>query len=73
MMRLILVRHGQTTYNAQGRLQGFLDIPLSDNEMALDRMEETIFTPGGRPLTRHATPVAATVPTLNTPTSMFTP
>ena len=23
------------------------DIPLSDNEMALDRMEETIFTPGG--------------------------
>ena len=31
---VILVRHGQTTYNAQGRLQGFLDIPLSDNGIA---------------------------------------
>ena len=31
---VILVRHGQTTYNAQGRIQGFLDIPLSDNGIA---------------------------------------
>jgi len=31
---VILVRHGQTVYNVQGRLQGFLDIPLSDNGLA---------------------------------------
>src|SRR4051794_37087955 len=28
--RLILVRHGQSTYNAQGRLQGQADPPLSE-------------------------------------------
>ena len=28
---VILVRHGQTVYNAQGRAQGFLDIPLNEN------------------------------------------
>ena len=32
----------------------------------------TIFTPSGRPSTRHCTSFAATVPTLNTPTSMST-
>lgn len=28
--RLIIWRHGQTTYNAEGRWQGQLDVPLSD-------------------------------------------
>ena len=28
--RLILIRHGQTTYNASGRMQGHLDTELSD-------------------------------------------
>lgn len=28
--RIVLVRHGQSTYNAQGRLQGQADPPLSD-------------------------------------------
>ena len=28
--RLLLVRHGQSTYNAQARLQGQADPPLSD-------------------------------------------
>ena len=28
--RLILVRHGQSTHNAQARLQGQADPPLSD-------------------------------------------
>ena len=28
--RLVLVRHGQSTYNAQQRLQGQADPPLSD-------------------------------------------
>ncbi len=30
MITLYLVRHGETTYNAQGRIQGHLDSPLSD-------------------------------------------
>jgi broad specificity phosphatase PhoE len=29
-MRLLLIRHGESTANADGRLQGHLDIPLSD-------------------------------------------
>ena len=28
--RLVLVRHGRTSYNVQGRLQGRLDIDLDD-------------------------------------------
>lgn len=30
MTRLILVRHGQSTWNAQGRIQGWADPPLDD-------------------------------------------
>ena len=29
-MRLLLIRHGESTANAEGRLQGHLDIPLND-------------------------------------------
>ncbi len=29
MTRLILVRHGETAWNAAGRLQGHADVPLS--------------------------------------------
>ncbi len=29
-MRLLLVRHAQTTWNSGGRIQGFTDAPLSD-------------------------------------------
>ncbi len=29
-MRLHLIRHGETTSNAEGRIQGHLDVPLSD-------------------------------------------
>jgi broad specificity phosphatase PhoE len=32
--RLVLVRHGQSTYNAAGRLQGQTDTPLSDQGRA---------------------------------------
>lgn len=28
--RLILVRHGETAWNAQGRIQGMLDVPLNE-------------------------------------------
>jgi broad specificity phosphatase PhoE len=35
-MKLALLRHGPTGWNAQGRIQGHLDIPLSDE--GLDRM-----------------------------------
>ena len=30
-MKIALVRHGETDYNKQGRLQGVLNIPLNDN------------------------------------------
>ena len=33
--RLFLIRHGQTTYNATGRMQGHLDTQLSDEGRAL--------------------------------------
>ena len=29
-MRFFFVRHGQTDYNAQGRVQGHIDIPLNE-------------------------------------------
>lgn len=33
-MRLALLRHGPTAWNAQGRVQGHIDIPLSDEGLA---------------------------------------
>ncbi len=30
MLTLYLIRHGQTAYNASGRVQGWLDVPLDD-------------------------------------------
>ncbi len=35
---VILVRHGETDYNRQGRYQGFLDIPLNENGLEQARM-----------------------------------
>ena len=32
--RLLLIRHGQTTYNATGRMQGHLDTELSEAAVA---------------------------------------
>ncbi|MGE5544906.1 MAG: histidine phosphatase family protein [Bacillota bacterium] len=37
-MRLILVRHGSTIWNAEGRYQGTIDIPLSDQGRREARM-----------------------------------
>lgn len=33
-MRIILVRHGQTKWNSEGRVQGRTDIPLNARGMA---------------------------------------
>lgn len=33
MLTLYLIRHGQTAYNASGRVQGWLDVPLDDAGM----------------------------------------
>ncbi|VEG25646.1 histidine phosphatase family protein [Actinomyces howellii] len=37
MTRLVLWRHGQTDYNAQGRIQGRVDIPLNEAGLAQAR------------------------------------
>lgn len=55
-MTLILVRHGQTALNAEGRLQGLLDSPLTDLgrrqaarlAIALGRPARVISSPLGR-------------------------
>lgn len=38
MTRLILVRHGETVWNAEGRIQGHTDVPLSDRGMKQAKM-----------------------------------
>ena len=35
MTRLFLLRHGPTSWNAEGRIQGHIDIPLSDEGRAM--------------------------------------
>ena len=42
-MRLALLRHGPTLWNAQGRIQGHTDIPLSDE--GLERMRGLLLPP----------------------------
>jgi broad specificity phosphatase PhoE len=37
-MRLLLIRHGESTANAEGRLQGHLDFPLSEQGRAEARL-----------------------------------
>ena len=45
--RLCLVRHGETAWNAEGRVQGQLDIPLSETGLAQARSIAAAL-PGGR-------------------------
>ncbi len=43
MAKLILVRHGLTSWNKEGRWQGQIDIPLSDEGKAqIDQTDETL-------------------------------
>ncbi len=40
--RLILIRHGQTTYTATGRMQGHLDTELSEVGCAVEEQGENL-------------------------------
>ena len=50
-MRIILVRHGQTDYNAESRIMGWLPVPLNQTgksqiaklALSLKRLEAYIF------------------------------
>jgi 2,3-bisphosphoglycerate-dependent phosphoglycerate mutase len=44
--RLCIVRHGETAWNAEGRVQGQLDIPLSSNGLAQARCVATALPEG---------------------------
>lgn len=48
-MRLILVRHGETVWNAERRLQGHADAPLSPRGIEQARRAATFFTEGQAP------------------------
>lgn len=50
-MRLILVRHGETVWNAERRLQGHADAPLSPRGIEQARQTAEFFA--GRPNPRH--------------------
>jgi probable phosphoglycerate mutase len=67
-MRLYLIRHGETQYNATGRFQGWAEIPLNDNGIQqaarlAERMEQfpldAIYTSDLRRTVMTATLVAA--------------
>ena len=77
-MRLYLVRHGETQYNAVGRFQGWAEIPLNDNGIQqaarlAKRMEQysldAIYTSDLRRTVMTATVVAAqsNVPLIHEP------
>lgn len=61
-LRLILVRHGETTFTAQRRYSGRGDVPLSERgrEQARAVAERLARLTGARPATGAAAPVAAT-------------
>ena len=37
-MKLYIIRHGETPWNAEGRLQGQTDIPLNENGIRLAKI-----------------------------------
>jgi 2,3-bisphosphoglycerate-dependent phosphoglycerate mutase len=47
-MFVYFIRHGQTQYNADGRIQGWLDVPL--NTEGLDQAERLAQRLGGKPI-----------------------
>lgn len=49
--RLLLIRHGETAWNAEGRIQGQLDVPLSSTGMwQAGRLAERLLAPSAEPI-----------------------
>lgn len=52
MARILLLRHGQSTWNAESRWQGWADAPLSEEGLAQAREMGELLAAGGPQFTR---------------------
>lgn len=60
-LRIVLIRHGETTANAEGRMQGHADFPLSEVGRAqAERLRERLEAEGFQPTHAYTSPLLRT-------------